>query len=66
LISSSSGKLPYSERRIRSSYLNRRDFFERGGVAVAGGGVLRRDRGLSAAGQPAPHGRMLENVKKSP
>ncbi len=48
-------------------YLNRRDFLRTtAGVATAGAGILAAGRVLSAAGQPAPHGRKLENVKKSP
>ena len=57
----------YSETTDQKAYLNRRDFLRTAaGVAVAGSGVLAATAGLSAAGQPAPHGRMLENVKKSP
>jgi methionine sulfoxide reductase catalytic subunit len=49
-------------------YLNRRQFLQTatgvaaaGAAVVAGGGTI-----LNAAGQPAPHGRKLEGVQKSP
>ena len=35
------------------------------GVAAAGAGILATGGIVSAAGQPAPHGRKFENIKKS-
>ena len=36
------------------------------GAAVAGAGLLAAGETLNAAGQPAPHGRRLEGVTRSP
>ena len=47
--------------------LNRRDFLRTAaGVAAAGAGVTSVSETLFAAGQPAPHGRKLDGVAKSP
>ena len=57
-----------SEITDQKLYLNRRQFLQTatgvaaaGAAVVAGGGAI-----LNAAGQPAPHGRKLEGVQKSP
>jgi len=56
-----------SEITDRKLYLNRREFLHTAGVvAAAGAGVLATTGTASAAGVPAPHGRKLDNVKKSP
>jgi sulfoxide reductase catalytic subunit YedY len=58
-----------SEITDQKLYLNRREFIRAAGVAAgaaAGAGVFfGADATLSAA-EPAPHGRKLENVQKSP
>ncbi len=59
--------IPYSEVTDRKLYVNRRDFIRAAaGVAAAGAGVVSISETLFAAGQPAPHGRKLDGVKKSP
>ena len=56
-----------SEITDRKLYLNRREFLRTtAGVAAAGATVLGASQIVQAAGQPAPHGRKLDNVKKSP
>jgi sulfoxide reductase catalytic subunit YedY len=56
-----------SEITDRKQYLNRRDFIRTAtGAALAGAGAIAVSGVVSAAGQPAPHGRKLENIKKSP
>ncbi|MGE0448721.1 MAG: protein-methionine-sulfoxide reductase catalytic subunit MsrP [Vicinamibacterales bacterium] len=56
-----------SEITDQRHYLNRREFLRTaGGAAIAGAGVVAMGRSLSAAGQPAPHGRKLEGVSPSP
>jgi sulfoxide reductase catalytic subunit YedY len=56
-----------SEITDRKLYLNRREFIQAatGTAAAAAVGVLGSEALVQAA-QPAPHGRKLENVKKSP
>ena len=55
-----------SEITDRKLYLNRRQFLETAGgtAALASVGLLGSEALLSAA-TPAPHGRKLENIKKS-
>jgi sulfoxide reductase catalytic subunit YedY len=56
-----------SEITSKSSYLNRRAFIR--AAAMAAGAAATGCAGIDAlvqAGQPAPHGRKLENIKKSP
>jgi sulfoxide reductase catalytic subunit YedY len=57
-----------SEITDKKLYLNRREFLQTAtGAAAAGAAVLAgASVVLEAAGQPAPHGRKLENVRKSP
>jgi len=56
-----------SEITPRHLYVNRREFLRAAaGVAAAGAGVTAASETLFAAGQPAPHGRKLEAVAKSP
>jgi sulfoxide reductase catalytic subunit YedY len=56
-----------SEITDRKLYLNRRDFLRTtAGAAAAGAGVIAASNLVSAAGRPAPHGRKLEGVRKSP
>jgi methionine sulfoxide reductase catalytic subunit len=56
-----------SEITDQKLYLNRREFLRTAaGVAAAGAGVLAAGDSLQAAGRPAPHGRKLEGVSKSP
>src|SRR6202045_4625644 len=56
-----------SEITDKKLYLNRREFLQTAGAAAAGAAVLAgAGVELEAAGQPAPHGRKLENVRKSP
>src|SRR5215203_5273418 len=56
-----------SEITDQKLYVNRRDFLRTAaGVAVAGAGALSVSETLFAAGQPAPHGRKLDGVGKSP
>ncbi len=58
--------IPSSEITDQKVYLNRREFIQAAtGTVVAAGAVLGSGAVLDAA-QPAPHGRKLENVKKSP
>lgn len=55
-----------SEITDQKLYVNRREFLRTAaGVAAAGTGLLAATEVVSAAGQPAPHGRKLENVRKS-
>jgi sulfoxide reductase catalytic subunit YedY len=54
-----------SEITDRNTYLNRREFIQAAGAAAAGLGVLGATAEVHAA-KPAPHGRKLENVAKSP
>jgi len=56
-----------SEITDKTLYLNRREFIRAtaGTAAAAATGVLGAE-GLLQAASPAPHGRKLENVKKSP
>jgi len=55
-----------SEITDKKVYLNRREFLSTAVAAAAGTGVLAGGGSLlEAAQQPAPHGRMLEGVKKS-
>jgi len=59
--------IPYSEVTDRKLYVNRRDFIRAAaGVAAAGAGAVSISETLFAAGQPAPRGRKLDGVKKSP
>ena len=59
-----------SEITDKQLYLDRRQFIRAaGGTAVAaatGIGLFSGAEGLLEAAQPAPHGRKLENIKKSP
>jgi sulfoxide reductase catalytic subunit YedY len=56
-----------SEITEQKVYWNRREFLRTtAGIAAAGAGVLGAGSVVSAAGRPAPHGRKLENVVKSP
>ena len=55
-----------SEITEKNLYLNRRDFIATAAAAAAGFGVLAGTSQLLDAAQPAPHGRKLEGVKKSP
>jgi sulfoxide reductase catalytic subunit YedY len=56
-----------SEITDRKLYLNRRQFLQTAAtVAAAGAGAASISETLFAAGKPAPHGRKLEGVKKSP
>src|SRR5512147_1539093 len=56
-----------SEITPRHLYLNRREFLRTAaGVAAAGAGAVSISETLFAAGQPAPRGRKLEGVGKSP
>ena len=59
--------IPSSEITDKKVYLNRREFLQAatGTAAVAAAGLLSSEALLHAA-TPAPHGRKLENVKKSP
>ena len=59
--------IPSSEITDRRLYLNRRQFLEAaGGTALATVGLLSGEAvGHAAAATPAPHGRKLENIKKS-
>jgi sulfoxide reductase catalytic subunit YedY len=59
--------VPSSEITDKKVYLNRRQFIQTAaGAALTGAGVLGGSSVLGAAAQPAPHGRKLENVVKSP
>ncbi len=56
-----------SEITDEKLYVNRRDFIRAAtGAAAAGAGMLAGSGALFAAGQAAPHGRKLDNVKASP
>jgi sulfoxide reductase catalytic subunit YedY len=57
-----------SEITDKKLYLNRREFLQTATGAAAAGAAVLAGAGvvLEAAGQPAPHGRKLENVHKSP
>ncbi len=56
-----------SEITDQKLYLNRRDFIRAAtGTAVAAAGLGIAGNAIVEAAQPAPHGRKLENVKKSP
>jgi sulfoxide reductase catalytic subunit YedY len=56
-----------SEITDQKLYLNRREFLRTSAGAIAvGGAILGGGRAVFAAGQPAPHGRKLEGVRKSP
>jgi len=56
-----------SEITDKTVYLNRREFIQTAaGAALTGAGALAGSGVLEAAGQPAPRGRKLENVAKSP
>jgi sulfoxide reductase catalytic subunit YedY len=55
-----------SEITDQKSYVNRREFLRTAGIAAAGAGLAGVARPAFAAGTPAPHGRKLENVQKSP
>src|SRR3984893_10152301 len=55
-----------SEITDKNLYLNRREFLQTATAAAAGAAVLAgAGVVLEAAGQPAPHGRKLDNVRKS-
>jgi sulfoxide reductase catalytic subunit YedY len=64
LIKTRSG-IPSSEITDRQLYLNRREFMRAAGTTAAGVGLLGVAATVEAA-TPAPHGRKLENVAKSP
>src|SRR5689334_6756423 len=55
-----------SEITDRKLYLNRREFLRTAAVATAGAGIVASGADVAAAGQPAPHGRKLESIRKSP
>jgi sulfoxide reductase catalytic subunit YedY len=57
-----------SEITDRKLYVNRRQFLQTATGAAAAGAAVIVGAGavLNAAGQPAPHGRKLEGVRKSP
>ena len=55
-----------SEITDQKLYLNRREFILAAGAAAGAAMVVGADSVLEAAGQPAPHGRKLENVRKGP
>jgi len=57
-----------SEITDRKLYLNRREFIQTATGAAAAGAAVLAGAGavLEAAAQPAPHGRKLDNVRKSP
>jgi methionine sulfoxide reductase catalytic subunit len=57
-----------SEITDKKLYLNRRKFLQTATSAAAAGAAVLAGAGvvLEAAGQPAPHGRKLDNVRKSP
>jgi methionine sulfoxide reductase catalytic subunit len=60
-------EIPSSEITDKKLYLNRREFLQAatGTAAIAAAGLMGSEAMLHAA-TPAPHGRKLENVKKSP
>ena len=56
-----------SEITDKKLYLGRREFLQAAaGAAAAGAGVFASTGVVWAAGKPAPHGRKLENLAKSP
>jgi len=55
-----------SEITSKSAYFNRRDFIRAATGAAAGVGIFGGAGVLLNATTPAPHGRKLENVQKSP
>ncbi len=55
-----------SEITDEKLFVNRREFLRTAGVAAAGAGLVGVARPAFAAGQPAPRGRKLDNVQKSP
>lgn len=56
-----------SEVTDQKLYLNRRQFLQTtAGVVATGGAILGASQAVFAAGRPAPRGRKLENVRKSP
>jgi len=57
-----------SEITDKKLYFGRREFMRAAGIAAAaaGGAGVFGGTALHAAGTPAPHGRKLENVQKSP
>jgi sulfoxide reductase catalytic subunit YedY len=59
--------IPSSEITDKKLYVNRREFLQAatGTAAIAAAGLLGSEAMLHAA-TPAPHGRKLENIKKSP
>ena len=58
--------IPSSEITDKKVYLNRREFIQAaGGTAVAAAAGIVGAEAIVRAAQPAPHGRKLENVKKS-
>jgi sulfoxide reductase catalytic subunit YedY len=59
--------IPSSEITDKKIYVNRREFLQAatGTAAIAAAGLLGSEAMLHAA-TPAPHGRKLENIKKSP
>ena len=55
--------IPSSEITDRKLYANRREFILAAGAAAGAAMVVGADSVLQAAGQPAPHGRKLDNVQ---
>jgi len=55
-----------SEITDKKLYLNRREFIAAAGTVAAGLGVIGGAEAVLGAAEPAPHGRKLENIKKSP
>jgi sulfoxide reductase catalytic subunit YedY len=55
-----------SEITDKQTYLNRREFMHAAGIATAGLGIAAATTAGLEAAKPAPHGRKLENVVKSP
>ena len=55
-----------SEITPRSHYVNRRDFIKAAAAAAGGLGAIAGASVPLAAVSPAPHGRKIENIKKSP
>jgi methionine sulfoxide reductase catalytic subunit len=59
-------ELRHSDLTDKKLYSNRREFLRTAaGVTAAGAGLLGATELVSAAGQPAPHGRKLEGVRPS-
>ena len=58
--------IPSSEITPKSLYLNRRDFIRTSAALAAGTSVMAGVGVALEAAQEAPHGRKLENVRKSP